>query len=184
MFNKFIWFTKQDFFDSLIKILLSVVFLCIVCPVKFNIQNEVPITLQSFAVILVAMCFGGQVARSAVLIYIIAGAVGLPVFAGYKSGVEVVTGATGGFIISFLVAAVITGWLIEKPWFQKPIGNLVLWFMGHGIILFIGTIWISFFAPDYMSIIIPVLPGAVIKSIVGWGLIQLFVQLTKGRKAE
>lgn len=60
-----------------------------------------PITLQSFAVIMVAMCFGWQVAGSAVLIYIIAGTIGLPVFAGYKSGVEVVTGATGGFYNKF-----------------------------------------------------------------------------------
>ncbi len=184
MLNQFIWFTKQYFFDSLIKSLLSLVFLCLLCPVKFNIQSEMPITLQSFAVIMVAMCFGWQIAKGAVLTYIIAGAIGLPVFADYKSGVEVLAGTTGGFIISFFIASLIIGWLIEKPWFQKPIGNLLLWFMGHGIILFIGTIWISFFAPDCLSIIIPVLPGAVIKSIVGWGLIQLFVQLTKNRKAE
>lgn len=67
----------------------------------------VPFTLQTFAVFLIGALFSVKVSALSVVVYIALGAVGLPVFTGFKSGAAAVTGPTGGYIVGFLFAAVI-----------------------------------------------------------------------------
>lgn len=68
-----------------------------------------PLTFQCFAVVLGAYVFGTRTAFTATVIYIALGAVGVPVFAGFRGGIEVLLGATGGFIWGFLLLAVLAG---------------------------------------------------------------------------
>ena len=143
MFNHSIQFSRNRRNDFAIKIFISVLFLCLVCPIRFKIQSAVPITLQSLAVMLVAIWFGWRIGVSAILLYIFLGAVGFHVFADYKSGVEKLWGPTGGFFFGFLVAGYYAGIFVEKIKFQKPVWNLLLWIGGHAIIILIGVIWYS-----------------------------------------
>ncbi len=69
----------------------------------------VPITLQTFAVALTGVILGWKLGFLSTLIYILLGAVGLPVFANFKSGLEAIAGPTGGFIYGFLLMVILCG---------------------------------------------------------------------------
>ena len=64
--------------------------------------GAIPVTLQTLAVCLIAGLFGAKRGTAAVLVYILIGAVGVPVFSGFKGGIGVLAGATGGYIIGFI----------------------------------------------------------------------------------
>ena len=74
-----------------------------------SIPTAVPFTLQTFAVFFVLLLLGGERGTIATLIYVLLGAVGLPVFAGFKGGLDTVFGMTGGFIVSFPILAFVAG---------------------------------------------------------------------------
>ena len=76
--------------------------------------GAVPVTLQTMAVCLIAGLLGPKRGTAAVAVYILLGAVGLPVFAGFKGGAGVLAGATGGYIIGFLFTALLTGFVADK----------------------------------------------------------------------
>jgi biotin transport system substrate-specific component len=73
----------------------------------------VPLTLQTMAIFFVALS-GAKQGTLAVLFYLLEGAIGLPVFAGFSSGVHVILGATGGYLLGFVPAAYLSGVLFQK----------------------------------------------------------------------
>ena len=93
-----------------------------------SIPMTVPFTLQTFAVFLAVGVLGGKRGSLAVLIYILLGAVGIPVFAGFSGGIGVLLGNTGGYIIGFLFSALLM-WLIEKLFGRKT------WVLGISMVL-------------------------------------------------
>ena len=72
-----------------------------------SIPTAVPFTLQTFAVFFVLLLLGGERGTLAILIYILLGAVGAPVFAGFNGGIGVLLGNTGGYILGFLFVGLI-----------------------------------------------------------------------------
>ena len=74
---------------------------------QIQIPGAVPFTLQTFAVFLTAGLLGGKRGSVAVLIYILLGAIGLPVFAGFKGGIGALLGTTGGYILGFILSMVV-----------------------------------------------------------------------------
>ncbi len=78
-----------------------------------SIPTTVPFTMQTFAIFLTVCLLGGRRGTLAVLIYILLGAVGLPVFSGFRGGAGVLMGTTGGYIIGFLFSA-LAMWGIER----------------------------------------------------------------------
>lgn len=113
--------------------------LIIICA-WISIPLTVPFTLQTFAIFTVAGLLGGKKGTLAVLVYILLGAAGLPVFAGFKSGIGVLASSTGGYIIGFLLSPVVM-WAAEKLKFRNTF-TLVL-SMAAGLILcyVFGTLW-------------------------------------------
>ena len=95
-----------------------------VCSILSVPIGEVPVTLQTFAVCLCAAMLGWKRSTLSVLIYILLGAVGVPVFAGLKGGVGVLVGPTGGYIVGFLFTAFIIGFAAER--FQRKALPLML----------------------------------------------------------
>ena len=85
-----------------------------VCSILSIPVGEVPVTLQTFAVCLSAAMLGHRRGVLSVLVYILLGAFGVPVFAGMKGGVGVLMGVTGGYIIGFLLTALIVGLAAER----------------------------------------------------------------------
>ena len=77
-----------------------------------SIPTSVPFTMQIFAVYLAIYLLGGKLATFSILVYILLGAIGVPVFAGFTGGIGILFGNTGGYIIGFLLTAIIM-WIRE-----------------------------------------------------------------------
>lgn len=105
-----------------------------------SIPLSVPITLQTFGIFLVMGLIGGKRGFLAVLIYILAGAFGVPVFSGFKGGAAVLLGSTGGYIVGFLLAAAVVA--IATHFFGE--GTIVLaisMLIGLAICYITGSLW-------------------------------------------
>lgn len=111
-----------------------------VCSIISIPIGEVPITMQTFAVCLSAAMLGWKRGTLSVLIYILLGAVGVPVFAGMKGGVGVLAGPTGGYIIGFLITAIVIGFAAER-WERKALPLTLAMILGVILCYTVGTIW-------------------------------------------
>jgi biotin transport system substrate-specific component len=126
----------------------------------------VPITGQTFGVLLVAMALGRVRGTAVVMAYIVEGACGLPVFAHGRAGVAVLMGPTGGYLIGFLAAALVTGWLADKGWDKRYVTSVSAMALGTLAVFACGVAWLSWFVPtgSLMSVgVTPFIPGAIIK---------------------
>lgn len=105
-----------------------------------SIPTTVPFTLQTFAVFLAVGVLGGKRGSLSVLIYILLGAVGIPVFAGFSGGFGILLGSTGGYIIGFLFSALLM-------WGMEALLGKKTWVLGLSMVLglivcyAIGTVW-------------------------------------------
>ena len=102
--------------------------------------GEVPITLQTFAVFLTVGLLGGKLGSISVLVYVLLGAVGVPVFAGFRGGIGVILGTTGGYIVGFICSALVI-WLIEHIFGKKPLVSIIAMIIGLAVCYAIGTVW-------------------------------------------
>jgi biotin transport system substrate-specific component len=105
--------------------------------------SPIPITGQTFGVLLVGGALGFRRGLAAVLLYVLLGLVGLPVFAEGKSGLEVVLGARFGYVIGFLVAGSLVGRLAELGWDRNLIGALGAMVIGNAAIYAVGLPWLA-----------------------------------------
>lgn len=108
-----------------------------------SIPLTVPITLQTFAIFTVVGLLGMRRGTIAVLIYILLGAVGIPVFSGFKGGIGALLGNTGGYIIGFIFSALLTGALL-KLWGNKVWALIVSMILGLAVCYIFGTAWFMF----------------------------------------
>lgn len=102
----------------------------------------VPITGQTLAIGLAATILGARYGTYSVILYIIIGAAGVPVFAEFSAGISRIVGPTGGYLIGFIPAVFIMGWYMEKMEFNIKhafVANLI----GMVLTLTIGTLWLS-----------------------------------------
>jgi len=175
MLNRFLSFHRNATTDFTVKLVLSIALLCTLGPLVLDMKGSLPITLQSLVVLFCAIAFGWRIGLAAILTYLAVGALGLHVFAGYKGGYESFMSPSGGFFFGFVAATLICGFLSELDAFQKTIPAIMLWFIGHAIILLLGFFWLARLDPGWKEKLMAVLPGAAIKSIVG----ALFIQLIK-----
>ncbi len=102
----------------------------------------VPMTMQTFAVLVIAMAYGARLAGVTLLLYLAEGAIGLPVFAS-GAGLAYMAGPTGGYLAGFLVAAVLVGWLAERGWDRKPVLTFLANAAGTTIIFVLGLAYLS-----------------------------------------
>ena len=105
----------------------------------------VPITGQTLAVGLAATILGSRYGTVSVLLYLFIGAAGIPVFAGMTGGIGKIFGPTGGYLLSYIPTAFITGWILERTKFSLPFA-LLSNIIGMLITLFIGTVWFKYTA--------------------------------------
>ncbi|MEX0924130.1 MAG: biotin transporter BioY [Rhodovibrionaceae bacterium] len=124
----------------------------------------VPMTMQSFVVLVLAMAFGWRLGGATVLLYLAEGAVGLPVFAS-GSGLAYLGGTSGGYLVGYLVAALALGWLAEKGWDRSPLLSLLALTLGSAIILALGTAWLTVLIgySEALAGFAPLLIGAAVK---------------------
>ncbi|HEY2888603.1 MAG TPA: biotin transporter BioY, partial [Candidatus Limnocylindrales bacterium] len=99
-------------------------------------------TGQTFGVLLVSGALGLRRGLLSIGLYVLIGAVGLPVFAQERGGTAVILGATGGYIVGFLVAGAIVGRLAELGWDRKIVGALAAMAIGNVVIYLVGIPWL------------------------------------------
>ncbi len=108
-----------------------------------SIPTAVPFTLQTFAVFMAVGLLGGKLGTLAVIVYLILGSIGIPVFAGFTSGIGILFGSTGGYLFGFILIA-LSYWLITKILGKKT--WVMATAMGIGLLLCyaFGTAWFMF----------------------------------------
>ena len=105
-----------------------------------SIPTAVPFTLQTFAVFFVLLALGGERGTLATLVYVLLGAVGVPVFAGFSGGIGVLLGNTGGYIIGFLLTGLI--YILFTKFFKKNIVmKVIALVLGLAVCYAFGTAW-------------------------------------------
>ena len=106
----------------------------------------VPMTMQMLLVLLIAGIFGYKLGVSTVSLYLIQGAVGLPVFAGTPEkgiGMVYMLGPTGGYLVGFLIAAALVGWLAERGGARTLLSTALIMFLGTAAIYIPGLLWLG-----------------------------------------
>ena len=110
--------------------------------------SPVPITGQTIIVLLIGALLGKNRGAAAVGLYLTQGAVGLPVFAGGKSGFAVLVGPTGGYLFGFLAAAYVVGCLTELRYDRSILYTAISLLVGNTIIYAFGLIWLVRFVGE------------------------------------
>ena len=108
--------------------------------------NLPPITLQTFFVLLAGLLLGPSKASLSMTIYLILGIIGIPVFSGFRSGLGVLLGNSGGFLMGFVFAAFIVGLMKNVNFLNKNIA-------GYFVILLVGTTVIYMCGASYIALI-------------------------------
>ena len=146
--------------------------------------GPIPITGQTFAVLLTGALLGSRLGAIAIIVYLVEGASGLPFFVGGTFGLAHVIGPTGGYLISFPAAAFITGAFAEHGWDRRFLSAAAAMAVGSAVILFCGWAWLSFAFHTspwaaFISGVVKMIPGDIIKIIAaaavlpsGWKLLR------------
>lgn len=147
----------------------------------------VPITGQTFAVLLAGAALGPRRAAAAMVLYLTEGALGLPFFAGGAAGAHVFVGPSGGYLLAFPLAAFVTGWLAARAWDRKPITMFAAMLLGSTVILGLGAMQLSRFVPHgaaFTSGVLPFIGGDVIKAALAAGLFPAAWKFAGGPEAK
>jgi biotin transport system substrate-specific component len=147
-------------------------------PVPFS---PVPITGQTFGVLLIGGILGSQIGIMSIILYLLEGISGLPVFAGIGAGPAYLLGPTGGYLLGFIPAAFITGLIIENLNEVKLYKTFTATFIGTALIFIFGLSWLGIQIgwTNVLQIgLFPYIPGAVLKIIIASILIYGFHRQT------
>ncbi|MDI4662737.1 biotin transporter BioY [Xanthobacter autotrophicus] len=143
--------------------------------------QPVPITLQSYVLITLAALMGWRFGGLTVAIYLFAGLMGLPVFSGGRSGLGMLTGTSGGFIVGFLLTALLVGWLQETWARLKPLPLFAALALGHLLLMVLGAGWLATKMGPMAALekgFLPFLPGAAVKTVAALATVILVERLS------
>ena len=170
----------KNFTRNIAYIGLATAILCVLAPLSVP-SGIVPVSLATFAVFFVSATLGWKRGTLAVIVYILLGLIGLPVFANFNAGVGIVAGPTGGFIVGYVFCALITGLLVDlfgKHKFVYPLA------MASGLVCcyLFGTFWYMFsqyvsFAVALTACVVPFLFFDAIKIAVA-SFLSVFIRKT------
>ena len=138
--------------------------------------TPVPITLQTFAVLLTAAALGPWRGLASMGLYVLLGLVGLPFYKDGGHGWAAATGATGGYLVGFVVSAGVVGWLARRGWDRRPLGTAAMMILGTAVIFACGVPWLWHVLGCSVSDALvkglwPFLPGAGVKIAAAAGLL-------------
>jgi biotin transport system substrate-specific component len=129
--------------------------------------TPVPITGQTFAVLLSGAVLGARRGFLAQALYLACGALGMPVFSGGGAGAQHLVGPTGGYLMAFPFAAALTGFLAARGWDRRFLTMFAAMLLGSAVIFGCGLAWLSRFLPApalVASGLAPFIPGDMVKT--------------------
>ncbi len=155
---------------DLILILLGALFIAALAQVEIPLPfTPVPITGQTFGVLLVGAALGSKRGATSLASYLALGLFGLPFFAAGAHGLNILIGATGGYLIGFILAAYVIGFLAERGLERSVRTSIIPFLIGTIIIYTCGVAWLAVvlgsFSKAIMAGLLPFLIGDMIKLI-------------------
>ncbi len=147
--------------------------------------SPVPLTGQTFAVLLTGAALGTRRALMAQALYLVEGAAGLPVFAGGMAGPLAFAGPSAGYLLSFPLAAAVTGALAERGWDRHVGTMLVAMLVGDAVILVSGLAALSQLVPEPRLLaagLWPFVPGDVVKAVAAAVVLPTAWRFVGGRR--
>ncbi len=139
----------------------------------------VPMTMQTFVVLVLGMAYGRTLGLATVALYLAEGAAGLPVFAGTPEkgiGLAYMVGPTGGYLAGFVVAVLLVGWLAERRWDRHPLTTAAAMVIGMAVIYAMGAAWLATFTGFEKALqfgVTPFLLGDALKILLATALMPL-----------
>ena len=156
-------------FLSALLVILGVLIISISAKIQIAFY-PIPVTMQTFAVLVIGMAFGRWLGTLTASVYLIAAILGLPVLAGgseKSADFALLTTPTSGFLIGFIVAAWTVGWLGELGWGKTVRWALCAMIIGTCVILLLGMFWLtltySWSGEQVLNSLIGLMPGAILK---------------------
>lgn len=158
--------TKQ-----MVLIALMTAVTCVLGPLSIPLPfSPVPISLTNFAIFLAIFVLGMKNGTISFIIYLLLGAVGVPVFSSFRGGLQVLAGPTGGYLIGFIFLALIMGFALDH-FDRKLLPTIIGMIIGMVVCYAFGTVWLAkllslSFKDGLMMGVIPYLPGDAAKIII------------------
>ena len=158
--------TKQ-----MVLIALMTAVTCVLGPLSIPLPfSPVPISLTNFAIFLAIFVLGMKNGTISFIIYLLLGAVGVPVFSSFRGGLQVLAGPTGGYLIGFIFLALIMGFALDH-FDRKRVPTIIGMIIGMAVCYAFGTVWLAkllslSFKEGLMMGVIPYLAGDVAKIII------------------
>ena len=174
--------TKQ-----MVLIALMTAVTCVLGPLSIPLPfSPVPISLTNFAIFLAIFVLGMKSGTISFIIYLLLGAIGVPVFSSFRGGLQVLAGPTGGYLIGFIFLALIMGFALDH-FDRKLVPTIIGMIIGMAVCYAFGTVWLAkllslSFKEGLMMGVIPYLPGdaakiiiaAIVVMVVGFLLSSMF----------
>ena len=158
--------TKQ-----MVLIALMTAVTCVLGPLSIPLPfSPVPISLTNFAIFLAIFVLGMKSGTISFIIYLLLGAIGVPVFSSFRGGLQVLAGPTGGYLIGFIFLALIMGFALDH-FDRKLVPTIIGMIIGMAVCYAFGTVWLAkllslSFKEGLMMGVIPYLAGDVAKIII------------------
>ena len=137
-------FPRSGLVTDVLLVLAGTGFVALAAQVKISLSfTPVPITGQTFAVLLVGASLGALLGLASLGLYLFVGALGAPIYAEGQGGWDVLTGPTGGYIVGFCCAAALVGWMAQRRWDQRFSSAVAAMLTGNVVIYVFGLPWLA-----------------------------------------
>lgn len=159
--------SRKKVHDLTITALMAAV-ICILAPYSIPIPiSQTPLTLATLAVYIASIILGWKFATVSVIIYILIGAAGVPVFSNFGSGFQKIIGPTGGYLIGYIAVTLIAGWFADR-FERKVVFHVLGMILGTAALYFLGTAWMGYslnlsFKAAVTAGVLPYIPLDIIK---------------------
>ncbi|MEM0906418.1 MAG: biotin transporter BioY [Pseudomonadota bacterium] len=171
---------KEGLLRNLVLVIAGTIALTISAKIQVPFY-PVPMTMQTFVVLVIGMAYGWRLGGITVLAYLAQGAAGLPVFA-TGGGIAYFAGPTAGYLVGFVLAAVAVGFLAQRHWDRSVLTTLAAMVLGTAIIFVCGAFWLAQLAGIEVAIaqgVAPFLYGAAFKIALAAAVLPLAWRLTR-----
>ena len=107
------------------------------------VGGPVPMTLQTLGVMLIGLTFGLRLGTATLVAYLLEGLAGLPFFAKFSSGIATFAGPSGGYLVGFLLAVMVMGYLADRGFTKGWTGTIIACLIGEVILFALGVVWLG-----------------------------------------
>lgn len=139
-------------------------------------MGAVPMTMQTLAATMIGALYGWRLGAITIAVWLMQGALGLPVFSNGTGGIARLTGPTAGYLFAFPIAAAVTGWLAEHGWTgDRIIRSFSAMLIGNTLCLVLGGAWLAGMIgieKAFWAGVAPFVLGAIVKSALGSAILK------------